>query len=70
MLPVADKGRAALRDNIMNLKVQSDKTEYEVVVNGVECDFCHNLEFPDLAHSYEDVTVCDACYEHYTERWE
>ena len=48
----------------IKLPVKHDKYEYDVVVNGVECTYCQTLEHADMIHSYEDVDMCDACYEH------
>ena len=49
----------------MTITVKHDTHEYEVVVNGVECDFCQTLEHPDLIHHVADVYVCEGCWEHY-----
>ena len=46
------------------LEVKSDDTEYEVVVNGVECE-CGYVEHADLIHFVGDTAWCDSCYEHY-----
>lgn len=54
----------------MNLKVKSDTEEYEVVVNGIQCDFCDQKDSSEMMHHFEDQTVCEGCYDHFNERWE
>ena len=47
-----------------HVEVKHDRfPENEVVINGVECTFCGYKEHQDMIHSYEDVDMCDSCYE-------
>ena len=56
----------------MKIEVKHDRyPENEIVINGVKCDFCGGKEHPDLAHSYESgQTICEGCFDKYTERWD
>ena len=47
----------------MKLLVKHDTYNYEVVVNGVECTYCRQLEHADVIRSIGDTDMCDACYE-------
>jgi formylmethanofuran dehydrogenase subunit E len=62
---LADTGMLAYK-----LPVKGDTAEHEVIINGVECDYCHGKEHPDLVHYIQDVSVCEACYDHFNERWD
>lgn len=47
----------------MKLNVISDTTEYEVIVNGVECTYCQTLTHEDEIHIYGDTDMCESCYQ-------
>lgn len=51
----------------MKLNVISDTTEYEVIVNRVECTYCQTLTHEDEIHIYGDTDMCEACYENMVE---
>lgn len=45
------------------MKIKHDTTVYEVVINGIRCDYCGEKEHADMIHSIGDLDVCNACYE-------
>lgn len=48
----------------MELNVKHDTLEYEIVINGVLCDFCGKLKCAECGRSTADTFVCGDCMEH------
>lgn len=47
----------------IKLPVKSDNREHQVLVNGIECTYCQQLEWPDEIHIYGDTDMCESCYQ-------
>lgn len=55
-----------IHKNMKTLEVKHDRyPENEIVINGIDCDFCGEKVPEDMIRSYGDPWVCDDCYEHY-----
>lgn len=41
--------------------------ENEIIINGVECTYCRETVDAEEIHSFEDVDMCESCYQNMVE---
>lgn len=56
------EGGTQWRTKKLEVVSEDTGTEFEVIVDGVECTFCQELVEADEIHELGDTDMCEACY--------